>query len=220
MLLFGDQHDVLRPTGDSVESHHPVRPKRAMSNPADPFEFMKNLWGQMGMPGFGAPGASGPAMPAFSPEELAKRIAELKQVRQWLEMNLNMLNMQVNGLEMQLNAINSFKSSPGGEFAAAAVDAMRGATSPSAPSAPPFPFGTANFAAPVWAQPANDSAETSAPAKSPPVAPWPDPAAWMQTLQSEFVKNMQAAAPKAIAKKSAAPRKSAARKAPARKPRG
>lgn len=190
-----------------------------MSNPADPFEFMKNLWGQMGIPGFGASAAGVPTMPAFSPEELGKRIAELKQVRQWLEMNLNMLNMQVNGLEMQLNAINSFKSSPGGEFAAAAAEAMRGGSTPPAPQPAPFPFGAGNPATPVWAQPANDAATTPAPAKSPPAAPWPDPAAWMQTLQSEFVKNMQAAAPKSDTPTSAAPRKSTARKAPARKPR-
>lgn len=187
-----------------------------MPNPADPFEFMKSLWGQMGIPGFGTPGGSGPAMPAFSPEELAKRVAELKQVRQWLEMNLNMLNMQVNGLEMQLNALNSFKASPGGEFAAAAADALRGATPP---AAAPFPFGASGLAAPAWAQPANDAAAVPASAKSPPAAPWPGPAAWMQTLQSEFVKNMQAATPAVSAAKSAAPRKSATRKASARKPR-
>jgi hypothetical protein len=233
-----------------------------MSSAPDPFEFVRNLWGQMGIPGFGAPGS--PGMPSFAPEELEKRLGELKQIRQWLEINLNMLNLQVNGLEMQLNALKSMKSSPGAEFAAQAADAMRGAaagqgpfanpwaapaqpapaqgfTNPWAAAAPPppppeaargfapagfgqFPFGMggAPQAAPAAAPapppaPAAPAAAAEEPAK--PVA-WPDPTEWMQTLQSEFVKNMNAIAPAAgkPGAPKASPKKAAAKKVAAKKP--
>lgn len=205
-----------------------------MSNVPDPFEFVKNLWGQMGIPGFGqgaavAGGLPG-GMPMFSADELEKRLGELKQIRQWLEINLNMLSLQVNGLEMQLNAIKSMESAPGAGFMQQAAEAMRSAataqtgfTPPAAPANPvqagftlpgfgQFPFGAS---APAQAAPA---------AAPPPIAPeavkplnWPAPTAWMQTLQSEFAKGMASIAPaaaKPAARKSVAPvRKAAARKA-------
>ena len=188
-----------------------------MSNPADPFEFVKNLWGQMGIPGFGAAGPGGPAMPSFSPEELEKRIGELKQVRQWLDINLNMLNLQISGLDMQLAAIKGFKASPGAEFVAQAAEAMRGNA---APTAGP-PAAQAPWTQPFWAQPSPEARQPEAP---PPVAPsagpaaWPDPGAWMQALQSEFAKSLKAVAPKEAAgaaapQQSTAPRKAAAKSA-------
>lgn len=153
-----------------------------MSTSPDPFEFVKSLWGQMGIPGFGA--AAAPGMPAFAPEDLEKRIAELRQIRQWLEINLNMLNLQVNGLEMQLAAIKGFKSAvPGAAAAATAAPAGVGA----APGA-----GTAAM------------------------PPWPDPTAWMQSLQAEFVKNMQSVMPPAGASPQPAAKPSRKASAPAR----
>jgi hypothetical protein len=145
-----------------------------MSTPPDPFEFVRNLWGQMGIPGFGA--GSTPAMPSFAPEELEKRIGELKQIRQWLEINLNMLNLQVNGLEMQLSAIKGFNASPGGEMAAHATKAMQDAVSgKNVFSTPPAGFG----ANPQYAQPGFGGfpfGAAVAAAPSPPPAPEPPPA--------------------------------------------
>jgi hypothetical protein len=210
-----------------------------MSTPPDPFEFVRNLWAQMGIPGFAA--GSAPGMPSFAPEELEKRIGELKQIRQWLEINLNMLNLQVNGLEMQLSAIKGFKSSPGGEMAAQAAQAMRDAVSGKGAFAAPqpgfgsnqpfaqpglggFPFGAAP--APASTAPAS---EPAAPPPAEPVKPratskkaggasakapaWPDPTSWMQTLQAEFVKNMKSVGSSG----GAAPAKPAAKKAAAKK---
>lgn len=209
-----------------------------MSNVPDPFEFVKNLWAQMGIPGFGqgtgtTPGMPG-GMPAFSAEELEKRLGELKQIRQWLEINLNMLSLQVNGLEMQLNAIKSMKSAPGAEFMQQAAEAMRSAAAAqpgfAQPAAAPASFGQAGFTPPGFGQfpfgtPTPPQATPAA--APPPVEPtakeaakplnWPDPTAWMQTLQSEFAKGMASMAlpaAKPAARKSAAPaRKSVAKKA-------
>ncbi len=66
-----------------------------MSTPPDPFDFLKNLWGPMGLPMAGLTGTTA-AM-----TELDKRIAELKSVEAWLNMNLNVLRMTIQGLEMQ-----------------------------------------------------------------------------------------------------------------------
>ena len=200
-----------------------------MSNVPDPFEFVKNLWGQMGIPGFGQGAAVAGGMPAFSAEELEKRLGELKQIRQWLEINLNMLSLQVNGLEMQLNAIKSMKSAPGAGFMQQAAEAMRSATAVQPGFAPPG-FGQIPFGASTPAQAAPVVAPPPAASAPPPVSPaaaeaakplnWPDPSAWLQTLQSEFAKGMASivpaapAAPKPAARKSAgSPRKAVAKKA-------
>jgi hypothetical protein len=66
-----------------------------MTSPTDPFEFLKNLWGPMGLPLAGLSNATA----AMS--ELDRRISELKSVETWLNMNLSVLRMTIQGLEMQ-----------------------------------------------------------------------------------------------------------------------
>lgn len=63
--------------------------------PQDPFEAYRRLWGPLGVP------VPGMAMPTLDPQELDKRIQELKAVEAWLGMNLNMLRLAIQGLEMQ-----------------------------------------------------------------------------------------------------------------------
>ena len=63
--------------------------------PPDPFEAIKALWGSMG---FAMPGM---VAPTFDSTELDKRIADLKAVEGWLQMNLGMLQATLQGLEMQ-----------------------------------------------------------------------------------------------------------------------
>jgi hypothetical protein len=76
--------------------------------PQDPFEMFRRLWGPLGVP------LPGMAMPTFDPQEVEKRIAELRSVEAWLNVNLNMLRLSIQGLESQR----------------AALQAMRGATGP------------------------------------------------------------------------------------------
>ena len=140
-----------------------------MSTAPDPFEFVKQLWGQMAVPGFGLTGPSGNAgpaaggmqMPSFDPKELEKRLAELKQVKQWLEMNLNMMGLQINALEMQLAAMNG--------LSAASTKAFGGTSSET--------VGAGGSQAGTIAQ----------------NAPWMDPQTWMHFMQQQAAATQQAA---------------------------
>ncbi len=73
-------------------------------NPQDPFEAFRRLWGPLGVP---VPGLT---MPTLDPQEIEKRIAELKSVEAWLSMNLNMLRMAIQGLEMQKATLQAVRA--------------------------------------------------------------------------------------------------------------
>jgi len=72
--------------------------------PPDPFEMFRRLWGPLGVP------IPGMAVPTFDPQEVEKRIAELRSVEAWLNMNLNMLRYSIQALEMQRAALQAMKS--------------------------------------------------------------------------------------------------------------
>lgn len=78
-----------------------------MNQPPDPFEFLKNLWGPMGLP------LAGVMAPTLVPDEIERRIAELKSVENWLNMNLNVLRTTIQGLEMQKAALAVIQSAAG-----------------------------------------------------------------------------------------------------------
>ncbi len=73
--------------------------------PADPFEAVKALWGSMG---FAMPGM---VAPTFDSNELDKRIADMKAVEGWLQMNLSMLQATIQGLEMQRSTLATMRAS-------------------------------------------------------------------------------------------------------------
>jgi len=70
----------------------------------DPFEVFRRLWGPLGVP------VPGMAMPTMDPQEIAKRITELKSVELWLSMNLNMLRAAIQGLEMQKSGLDGINA--------------------------------------------------------------------------------------------------------------
>ncbi|MGH8691511.1 MAG: PhaM family polyhydroxyalkanoate granule multifunctional regulatory protein [Burkholderiales bacterium] len=72
--------------------------------PQDPLEMFRRLWGPLGVP------LPGMAVPTFDPQEVEKRIAELRSVEAWLTMNLNMLKLSINGLELQRAALQAMKA--------------------------------------------------------------------------------------------------------------
>lgn len=72
--------------------------------PPDPFEMFRRLWGPLGVP------LPGMAVPTFDPQEVEKRIAELRSVEAWLNMNLNMLRYSIQALEVQRAALQAMKS--------------------------------------------------------------------------------------------------------------
>jgi hypothetical protein len=101
----------------------------------DPFEFLKALWAPMGLP---MPGLVTPTLDAA---EVEKRIAELKSVESWLNLNLNVLRMTIQGLEMQKATLDAVKGMQGNMADAARV--MQGAGSPAPAAAQPSPPGAA-----------------------------------------------------------------------------
>jgi hypothetical protein len=89
----------------------------------DPFEFLKKLWSPMGVP------MPGIVAPLLDPKEVDKRIADLKSVENWLNMNLNVLRMTIQGLEMQRATLAAFQSmQPGSGQAAKAAPANAAAS--------------------------------------------------------------------------------------------
>src|SRR2546427_12520854 len=78
-----------------------------MNQPPDPLEFLKNLWGPMGLP------LAGLMAPTLIPDEIERRIAELKSVENWLNMNLNVLRLTIQGLEMQKAGLAALQGAAG-----------------------------------------------------------------------------------------------------------
>jgi hypothetical protein len=98
----------------------------AESNPPqDPFEIFRRLWGPLGLP------VPGMAVPTLDPKEVEKRIAELRSVESWLQMNLNMVQFAIQGLEMQRSALRAMGAgaAPGAPPGALAELAATGANS-------------------------------------------------------------------------------------------
>lgn len=192
-----------------------------MSQGSDPFEFIKNFWASM--PGMGS-GTGAPAMPSFDPQELEKRVAELKQVKQWLEMNLNMLNMQINTIEMQLTAVHNFENFTHNATQNANNARAYGAHAQPGRDAPPD-MSQANEAAGAAAKAASDAgAQAFAQgAQALQAMPWANPGEWIKSMQAAFATGapMKAAAKKSAASssakrpaKKAAKKRSAAKRAP------
>ena len=71
--------------------------------PQDPFEMFRRLWGPLGVP------IPGMAMPTLDPDEVEKRIVELRSVEGWLTMNLNMVKFAIQGLEVQKAALQAMQ---------------------------------------------------------------------------------------------------------------
>jgi hypothetical protein len=72
--------------------------------PQDPLEMFRRLWGPLGVP------LPGVAMPTFDPQEVEKRIADLRSVEAWLSMNLNMVKFSIQGLEVQKAALQAMRA--------------------------------------------------------------------------------------------------------------
>ena len=71
--------------------------------PQDPFEMFRQLWGPLNVP------LPGMAMPTLDPNEVEKRIVELRSVEGWLSMNLNMVKFAIQGLEVQKAALQAMQ---------------------------------------------------------------------------------------------------------------
>lgn len=82
-------------------------PEHLAGNPVlQSMDLMRQAWTTMGS---GVGGAL-PTPPMANPEELDKRIAELRAVENWLRMNLNMLTSSIQAMEVQSATIGTLRS--------------------------------------------------------------------------------------------------------------
>ena len=107
----------------------------------DSLEFVKNLWGSMGVPGMNVPGL---AVPSLSPEDLDKKIADLKAVESWLNVNMTMLRGTIQALEVQRTTLATLKT-----MSATFAQSM-GQAVPGAPAAVTDPAAAMLPAATAW----------------------------------------------------------------------
>ena len=167
----------------------------------DTLEFVKNLWGSMNIPGMtGAPGLTGHTL---STDELDKKIADLKAVESWLNLNIGMLRGTIQALEVQRGTIAALKSmgesmaqamgqgGPGGSttpfpfFTQAAPAPQSGAPGPSAPPPPP----------PQAPQPQQQPPQQEGEPAAAPGAAMPAAVAWWNLLQEQFRQAVASAMP-------------------------
>ena len=137
-------------------------------NQADPMDFLKSMWGNMG---FSLPGM---VAPTLDTDELSKRIADLKAVEGWLKSNLSLLQMTIHGLEMQRTTLNTLQQmsqaaqQAGNEENAGANPFLNPAAWPMpwnlmAGGTPPAPAAAPGAEQPAAAPPPADSGEKTKP---------------------------------------------------------
>lgn len=187
------------------------------------FDLVKKVWGVTGLPTLPTPSSMAqfatrlpqtlPSMiaPTLDVGELDKRIADLRAVEQWLNLNLSMLRTAVQSLEVQRNTIATLKSFGGAMLSTGAAQAAAPVVPPNWPYAaaqpvPPMGGGAATAAtapAPVARKRRSTRAAATAAAAALPL----NPAAWWNTLQEQFTKIAATAAAEAqaAAKAAAAP---------------
>jgi len=175
-------------------------PAPTMPGMTDTLDFVKNLWGAMSIPGTGMPGASGIAGPTLSTEDLDKRIADLKAVESWLNMNISMLRGTIQAMEVQrgtLAAIKSMGASMAEAMRQSGVSTDKMAGNPFMPffnPAPGKPGSASDAAAPAGASKPPTGGDSAQPGAAAPAATedagaslgMPAALAWWNLLQDQF----------------------------------
>ncbi|WP_454751474.1 PhaM family polyhydroxyalkanoate granule multifunctional regulatory protein [Cupriavidus necator] len=172
------------------------------------FDFVRRLWGS----GTGMPGGLMPGLQAMAPpmdlDELDKRIADLKAVESWLQLNTNLLHTTIQGLEVQratLVALQTFGNALSPEAMQSAMENVaRAANAPSA--TPPQRSGADTGAtghnepqAEAAAQePAQAAGAQAGAGEAEPAAP-PNAGLWWDMLQQQFSHIASSAAAASIA---------------------
>jgi len=181
------------------------------------FDFLQNL---MQGAGQAAPAMGQWIAPTLNPEELEKRIGELKTVQFWLEQNARMIGMTVQALEVQRMTLSTLQT-----MNLPMADLRNALTLPTA--APTLPVAAP---APAEPEPAPAPAAAQTPAADDAAKPaGVDPMQWWGALTQQFTelatkamqdssaiasRNLDAAAaakPPAAPAKKAAPAKAAAK---------
>ncbi len=181
------------------------------------FDFLNTL--MQGAAGQAAPAMGQWVAPTLNPDELEKRISELKTLQFWLEQNARMIGMTVQALEVQRMTLSTLQT-----MNLPMADLRNALTLPTAPAAP-----AAAAAPPVTPPAPPPQPEPTAAASDAPAKPAVDPMQWWGALTQQFTelatKAMQdssAIASRNLAKTAQAPapaKKAAPAKAAAKAPR-
>ena len=175
-------------------AHDPSSSASPQMFPSVPgFEFLQGLVKKNAGPGM--PGLGQWVAPTLDPEEVEKRIQELKAVQFWLEQNARMLGATIQALEVQRMTLTTLKTmnvrmtdlrdaltvrAPEGDASKPASGAAqkRGGSAPAPAPEPPKPMGMfqmPSMFSPASREPASRPAEPAP--KAQPPAPAPAPAA-------------------------------------------
>jgi hypothetical protein len=147
------------------------------------FDFLQGL---MKNAGSALPGMGQWIAPTLNPEELEKRIQELRTVQFWLEQNARMLAATIQALEVQRMTLSTLQTMnlPMGDIAEAFKLKMPAAAAPApAPAVAPRPEPAPEPAPMPAAKPAR-KASAQAPAAAP--AGVVDPMQWWGALTQQF----------------------------------
>lgn len=143
------------------------------------FDFLQSLVKNAGS---ALPGIGQWVAPTLNPEELAKRIEELRTVQFWLEQNARMLGATIQALEVQRMTLSTLKSMnvPLAEL----QDSLKLPETPAWPGVPAAPAPAA-AAKPAAKAPARAAKSAGAAAKAAP-AGVVDPTQWWTALSQQF----------------------------------
>ena len=164
-------------------------PSSAFAKLVPGFDFLQGL---MKNAGGGLPSMGQWIAPTLDPEELEKRIRDLRTVQFWLEQNANMIGTTIQALEVQRMTLTTLKTMNVPIDAMRESMKMRDAEPPSpcaafapAPSRAPAPApAPAPLPEPTPAPPEAASDDEPAPVR--PAAPGADPMQWWTALTQQF----------------------------------
>ncbi|NOV26076.1 hypothetical protein E5S69_21465 [Cupriavidus necator] len=150
------------------------------------FDFMRRLWGG----GAGVSAGLMPGLQAMTPpmdlDDLDKRIADLKAVESWLQLNTNLLRTTIQGLEVQratLVALQTFGNALSPEAMQSAMENV--ARAANAPSTEPPQRTGADTGSGAQAEPAATESAQAAASDADAATP-PNAGLWWDMLQQQF----------------------------------
>jgi hypothetical protein len=174
------------------------------------FDFLQGL---MQSAGQATPGMGQWIAPTLNPEELEKRIGELKTVQFWLEQNARMIGMTIQALEVQRMTLSTLQT-----MNLPMADLRKAMTLPTLSAEPAPPARAAEPPAPPAPPAAAEPAAAANEAAKPGMV---DPMQWWGALTQQFTelatKAMHDSSAIAARNLAAAPKPAAAAAAPARK---
>ena len=145
------------------------------------FDFLQSLAKNAGS---AVPGIGQWVAPTLNPEELEKRIDELRTVQFWLEQNARLLGATIQALEVQRMTLSTLKSMN------VQMNDLRDSLMIPLPTLAAAPLA-AQTAAPAWPAPAAAPAAADAANVTPPVGV--DPMQWWGALTKQFTELATAA---------------------------